>query len=91
MKMFIGACAAILLISGCAHKPPPEVVTKIETRKIEVPKYLMECEHQPQVLEAWKSQKEVGIFIIHLSEAGEDCRQKLNGINKLIENHNDIK
>lgn len=84
MKMFIGVGAAILLISGCAHKPADEVVTKVETRQIAVPEALLTCMPEPQAREVWKSQKQVALYLIQLSEAGSDCRQKLDGVRRLV-------
>jgi len=85
MKMFIGVGAAILLISGCAHKPAVEVVTKVETRQIQVPEALLTCMPEPEAREVWKSQKDVALYMIRVSEAGEDCRQKLDGVRKILD------
>lgn len=84
MRNIIGAGAAILLISGCAHKPAIEVVTKIETRQIAVPEALLSCMPEPEAREVWKSQKDVALYMIQVSEAGEDCRQKLYGVRRLV-------
>ncbi|MCX2696257.1 hypothetical protein OPR82_05630 [Brucella sp. YY2X] len=85
MKMLIGFSTAILLISGCAHKPAVEVVTKIETRQIAVPEALLTCMPEPEAREVWKSQKDVALYLIQVSEAGEDCRQKLDGVRKILD------
>ena len=85
MRYIIGASLLIMLISGCAHKPPPEVVTKIETRQIFVPEALLTCMPEPQAREVWQSQKQVALYLIQVSEAGEDCRQKLDGVRKLLD------
>ncbi|WP_456094074.1 Rz1-like lysis system protein LysC [Ochrobactrum chromiisoli] len=83
--MLIGFSTAILLISGCAHKPAVEVVTKIETRQIAVPEALLTCMPEPEAREVWKSQKDVALYLIQVSEAGEDCRQKLDGVRKILD------
>lgn len=82
--MLIGFSTAILLISGCAHKPATEVVTKVETRQIQIPEALLTCMSEPEAREVWKSQKEVALYLIKVSEAGEDCRQKLGGVRRLL-------
>lgn len=84
MKFIVVAGAALLLISGCAHKPATEYVTKVETRQIAVPEALLTCMPEPQAMEVWKSQKDVALYLIRVSEAGEDCRQKLDGVRKIL-------
>lgn len=85
MKRMIGAGTAILLISGCAHKPTPQIVTKVETRQVAVPETLLTCMPEPEAREVWTSQKEVALYLIGVSEAGEDCRQKLDGVRRLLD------
>lgn len=85
MMRIIGAGAALLLISGCAHKSEPQVVTKVETRQIEVPDALLSCMPEPEAREVWNSQKQVALYLIRVSEAGEDCRQKLDGVRRLLD------
>jgi hypothetical protein len=85
MRIVVGAGLLMsLLISGCAHNPAVEVVTKVETRQIEVPEALLTCMPEPEARRVWKSQKEVALYLIGVSEAGEDCRQKLDGVRRLI-------
>ncbi|ERI12533.1 hypothetical protein O206_11115 [Ochrobactrum sp. EGD-AQ16] len=84
MKSIIVAGAAILLISGCAHKATPQLITKVETRELAVPESLLTCLPEPEAREVWHSQKQVALYLIQVSEAGEDCRQKLDGVRRLI-------
>lgn len=79
------AGAVALLISGCAHREAAQVVTKVETRQIEVPDALLTCMPEPEAREVWKSQKEVALYLIQVSEAGEDCRHKLDGVRRLLD------
>lgn len=85
MKRIIGAGAVALLISGCAHKPTPQIVTKVETRQIAVPEVLLTCMPEPEARKVWNSQKQVALYLIRVSEAGEDCRQKLDGVRRLLD------
>ncbi len=85
MKLIIGFSAAILLISGCAHRESAQIITKVETRQIQVPEALLTCMPEPQAREVWKSQKDVALYLIRVSEAGEDCRQKLDGVKKILD------
>lgn len=57
MRIIFGAGLLILLISGCAHKPAVEIVTKVETRQIQVPEALLTCMPEPEAKEVWQSQK----------------------------------
>ncbi|MCH4539488.1 hypothetical protein [Ochrobactrum sp. A-1] len=84
IRMFV-AGGILLMISGCAHKPTPQVVTKIETRQVAVPEALLTCMPEPLAREVWKSQKDVALYLMHVSEAGEDCRQKLDGVRKILD------
>ncbi len=83
--MIIVAGAAILLISGCAHRDAPQIVTKVEVRQIAVPDALLTCMPEPEAREVWNSQKQVALYLIRVSEAGEDCRQKLDGVRRLLD------
>lgn len=85
MKLIIGFSTAILLISGCAHKPATEYVTKVKTRQMAVPEALLTCMPEPEAREVWKSQKDVALYLIQVSEAGSDCRQKLDGVKKILD------
>lgn len=84
MKSIIGAGTAILLISGCTHRSEPQIVTKVETRQMAVPEALLTCMPEPEAREVWNSQKQVAMYLIRVSEAGDDCRQKLDGVRRLL-------
>jgi hypothetical protein len=71
-------------LAGCARTSEPKVVTKIETRTIEVPPSLLKCMPEPQAREAWTSQRQVALYLVRLSEAGQDCRLKLEAVRKLL-------
>ncbi|WP_343314061.1 hypothetical protein AAIB41_02635 [Brucella sp. BE17] len=76
--------ALAILISGCVHKSDPKVITKIETREMAVPEALLICMPEPEAREVWESQKDVALYLVRVSEAGEDCRQKLGGVKRLL-------
>ncbi len=84
MIKIIGSAALAMLISGCAHKGDPKVITKIETREMAIPEALLTCMPEPEAREVWKSQKDVALYLVRVSEAGEDCRQKLDGVKRLL-------
>jgi len=85
MIRMLVAGGILMLISGCAHKATPQIVTKVETRQIAVPEALLTCMPEPEAREVWKSQKDVALYLIRVSEAGEDCRQKLDGVRRLLD------
>jgi hypothetical protein len=84
MIRIITLTALATLVSGCAHKSQPQVVTKVETREMTVPEALLTCMPEPEAREVWKSQKDVALYLVRMSEAGEDCRQKLGGVKRLV-------
>lgn len=88
--MMFFACGFLmtLILMGCAHKQEQLVVKKIETRQLKVPESLLECMSQPEAAAAWKSQKDVAIFMLRLAEAGDDCRQKNGAIKRLLGENN---
>lgn len=90
MMKFLMAAATMILLSGCAHKSEPQVVVKlVETRQLEVPAALLVCMPEPEAREVWKTQKDVALYLVRISEAGEDCRQKLDGVRRLLNEKSD--
>lgn len=82
---FLMAAAVMILLSGCAHKSEQQIVRHVETRQLEVPAALLTCMPEPQAREVWKTQKDVALYLVRISEAGEDCRQKLDGVRRLLD------
>lgn len=80
----IVAVLGILMLAGCATAPG-RIVTKVETRTVEVPPSLLRCMQEPQAKETWRTQRDVALFLIRVAEAGEDCRLKLEAVRKLLE------
>ncbi|MBP0439917.1 hypothetical protein [Tianweitania sediminis] len=58
---------------------------RVETRTLEVPPSLLQCMPEPQARAAWRTQRDVALFLIELAEAGEDCRVKLDAVRKVME------
>lgn len=80
----IALVALAMLISGCTHKSQPKVITKVETREMAVPEALLTCMPEPEAREVWKTQKDVAMYLVRVSEAGDDCRQRLAGVKRLV-------
>lgn len=77
------AVIALVALAGCATTE--RVVPKVETRTLEVPPSLLRCMPEPEAKAAWRTQRDVALFLIKLAEAGEDCRLKLEAVRKLLE------
>ncbi len=84
MIRIISVVALGILVSGCAHKSQPRVVTKVETRERVVPEALLTCMPEPEAREVWRTQKDVAMYLVRVSEAGDDCRQRLAGVKRLV-------
>jgi hypothetical protein len=50
-----------------------------------VPAALLTCRPSPAVPQPVESQKIVGLYLLDLFEAGEDCRAKLDAVRGLVE------
>ena len=75
---------AVVLLAGC-QTAKPVIVPKVEERRIEVPASLLSCMPEPVAARGWATQRDVGLFMVRLAEAGADCRAKLAVIRRLIE------
>jgi len=84
-SLAVAAVIGLVLLAGCATTAE-RIVPRIETRAVEVPPSLLRCMPEPQAKAAWKTQRDVALFLIKLAEAGEDCRVRLEAVRKLIEN-----
>lgn len=83
-SLAVAAVIGLVLLAGCATTAE-RVVPRIETRAVEVPPSLLRCLPEPRAKAAWKSQRDVALFLIKLAEAGEDCRVKLEAVRKFLE------
>jgi hypothetical protein len=72
----LGLCCLIILVatilSGCA------------TTGQTVPPHLLTCAPQP-MSPPDPSQREVGLYVIDLAVAGDDCRTKLNAVRGIVQ------
>ena len=83
---FTMICAIAFLVgfvlTGCTHTKEI-LVPQVVERKVDVPPSLLSCKAEPRP-EAWKSQRDVGRFIVRLAEAGDDCRTKLGAVRRVV-------
>ena len=85
MMKALGIMLAFLALSGCLVKRDPDVVTRVQVHRLQIPKQLLTCMPEPEAKEVWRTQKDVALYLVRISEAGEDCRQKLDGVRRLVE------
>ncbi|WP_114945887.1 Rz1-like lysis system protein LysC [Microvirga calopogonii] len=69
-------------LSGCATTAP---APKVVTRQIDVPASLLECMPEPVAWETWRTQRDVGLYLVKLAEAGHDCRDRLDAVRRVLE------
>jgi len=73
--IFIGMIMlTVALLSSCTTTGGPTIPTSLLT-----------CPAEPVATSAWKSQRDVGKFLVRVAEAGEDCRTKLGAVKKIVE------
>lgn len=72
-------------MSACASNEPPRIVTRVEYQRQQVPVALLTCRPSPPVPTPVESQKAVGLYLLDLFEAGEDCRTKLDAVRGLVD------
>lgn len=89
MKKILMAASITVLLSACAHKSQPQIVKQVVTRQLEVPAALLVCMPEPEAREVWKTQKDVALYLVRISEAGDDCRQKLDGVRRMLDEKSD--
>jgi hypothetical protein len=71
-------CVTLLTACGSDRVPGPTVYVKQD-----VPAVLLECSAEPAVPQA-ETQAEVAEYVVQLSDAGQDCRDKLAQVRKLV-------
>lgn len=86
-KATMGRLALFCLVplTACADKPP-EIVTKVEYVRQEIPDALLTCPEGPPVPDpGTATQRSVAAFLVQAVHAGEDCRAKLEAIRRLVQ------
>jgi hypothetical protein len=76
------ACAALaglVLLSGCAAAPAPQVETRIQVERVTLPAGLLACESEPS-LGDWTMQSGVADYVVRLHEAYADCSNTVSAI-----------
>lgn len=74
-------------MSGCANSAGGlQTVIEPRVERQRVPGALLDCAPHPEPTEAdMASQKAVGLYVVRLAGAGEDCRAKLEAVRQLVE------
>lgn len=68
------ACLCALLSTGCAVAPAPPVL----------PPALLSCRDAPEPPAAGAGDVALGVWIVDLAEAGEDCRARLREVRGVV-------
>lgn len=71
-------------LTGCGGAAEQKVVTVIQREKQDVPADLRTCAAEP-VAPAAETQRTVARYVVDLADAGEDCRSKLNALNRILQ------
>lgn len=50
----------------------------------EIPEHILKCTPEP-LPGATETQRDVALYLVELSDAGEDCRRKLASVRKLLQ------
>lgn len=77
--LMVAGLAALLILSGCASAPPPQVVTRTEVVRVPLPAGLLRCQGEPAV-GAITMQSQVADYIVRLHEAWADCHDDVAAI-----------
>jgi len=71
--------AGLLLLSGCAAAPAPQVETRIQMERVTLPVGLLSCASEP-ALNDWTMQSGVADYVVRLHEAYADCSNTVSAI-----------
>jgi hypothetical protein len=72
LGFIVATVCGMALLSGCATTPTPVV-----------PSQLLSCSAQPKAPTAG-TQRTVALYIIDLAAAGDDCRDKLGSVRRIL-------
>jgi hypothetical protein len=75
---------AMALLGACAALEPVERVVRVPV-PVSPPSALLRCIDAPAPPAGEYTQDDVSGFVLDLSEAGEDCREKLDAVRRHVE------
>ncbi len=76
----------VVLLTGCATPSPPPALEIVEAPSLYIPPGLLTCPQEPVPPAAEGStQRDVAVYIVDLSTAGQACRRRLNAVRELYE------
>lgn len=81
----------LLLLPGCAgSQPPPPALEIVEAPSLYIPAPLLMCPPEPVAPDpALSTQRDVAVYIVDLSIAGQACRRRLDAVRELYEGDRD--
>ncbi len=74
------ALLSLLCLTGCAGGPP--AAPRVEVVRMTVPAALLSCQPAP-VPPAMADDRDLARYILALSDAGDDCRDRLSRVREL--------
>ena len=78
--LLLSALAPLLLSTGCAGSKPPQVITRLQVEKVEIPPALLACLPDPEIPDNVMGDAELADYLLSLWQAGDDCRAKLAAV-----------
>lgn len=82
LTMLLSLLSCALLLTACAQ-PEPRLVVQSRVEQLKIPPVLLTCLESPEP-PAGDTQREAAEFTVRLWDAGEDCRSKLQAIERLV-------
>lgn len=81
-------CATLCALLTACGKPEPEIIEKPVPVPIYVPEYLLSCPEVPKpgVTDS-TGQADVADYVVNLYGVAVDCRTKLYGVARVIDEH----
>ena len=73
-----------LISPGCASKPPPELITRLQVVRPALPAALLSCSPEPPP-PATDLDDDAVEWIAAVQLAGRDCRGKLDAVRDLVD------
>lgn len=73
---------SLLLCSACGTSKPPELLTKIQVEKVQIPAPLLSCPDDPDIPDPLNDQNLAG-YILDLWSRGDSCSANLSEIKAL--------
>ncbi len=75
---------SLMLLTACGSAPEPRLVVQDRVERLSVPDGLLSCQDEPEPPPGPLTQRDVGILLRQVADAGQDCRDKLSSVRALV-------